>query len=91
MKKEIVKLKYRKPNLIEMYDYLDQVGGFSEKNVFKLKAMCIGAIAPYVNFEECGYATFAELLQDTDKRGLELAQLADRFYAEIIGVFAKKN
>jgi hypothetical protein len=91
LKKEAQKLKYRKPNLVEMYDYLDQVGGFSETNVFKLKAMCINAIAPYVNYAECGYETYNDLLLDTEKRGLELAQLADKFYAEIIGVFAKKN
>jgi hypothetical protein len=86
-----MELKYRKPNLVEMYDYLDQVGGFAEKNVFKLKALCIKAIEPYVNWKECGYESYDALLSDTDNRGLELAQLADKFYADIIGVFAKKS
>lgn len=84
------KLSYRKPNLVEVYEFLDAVNGLSEKNALKLKGDVIKFIGRFVNFKECGYESYDALLDDVNNRGLELAALADEFYKSVLGVFQKK-
>ena len=41
-------LKCRKPNVLEIYDYLEAVGSLQETNAIKLRGLMIKAIAPYL-------------------------------------------
>jgi len=86
-----MELKCRKPNLLEIYDYIDAIGGFQEENSVKLKRKIIAALEPFVNWQEAGYESFNALVSDTDNRAHELIKLSDELYKEVLGVLSKKS
>jgi len=88
---EKLELEFRKPNLVEVYEFLDAVNGLSGSSPLKMKGDIIKFIGKFVNWQKCGYENYESLLEDTSERGLELANLADKFYKEVLEVFSKKN
>lgn len=93
MQVETVKglLKCKKPNVLEIYDYLESVGSLREENAIKLQGMMIKAIKPYLDFSEMKEpVTFDEMISDPDNFFKPLVKLSDELYSAVIGVLSKK-
>jgi hypothetical protein len=84
-------LKLRKPNVLEVYDYLESIGSLQEENAIKLRGLLIKGIAPYLDFSGVeGVNSFDDLINDADTYFKPLTQLSDELYSLVIGVLSKK-
>jgi hypothetical protein len=85
-------LKCRKPNVLEVYDYLESVGSLKEENPIKLQGMMIKAIRPYLDISGLeGVASFDDLINDPDNFFKPLVNISDDLYFMVIGVLSKKD
>lgn len=84
-------LKCRKPNVLEIYDYLEAVGSLKEDDPIKLRGLMIKAVKPYIDLSELGGLSFEDLINDPDTFFSPLAKLSDELYTAVIGVLSKKD
>lgn len=84
-------LKCRKPNVLEIYDYLEAIGSFQEENNVKLRGLMIKAVKPYIVLDAMsGPQSFDDLLNDPETFFAALAKISDELYQSVIGVLSKK-
>lgn len=86
-------LKYRMPNILELYDLLDASGvngGMSE--ILKVKRNVIAHMGKLIDYSEIeGASSYEELLNMLDVMILPLSEIADELIAKILDVSKKKN
>lgn len=86
-------LKYRMPNVLEVYDLLDLSGvnnGITE--TLKIKRNVIQHMSALVDFSGIeGVSSYEELLNMPEDMILPLSDIADEVIAKIFEVFKKKN
>jgi non-canonical (house-cleaning) NTP pyrophosphatase len=84
-------LKYRMPNIVEIYDLLDKSGITSgESSTLKLKKNIIEAMGAMVEFSPM-YESYEELLNDTDNMIFAISEIADEILEKAFGAFKKKT
>ena len=84
-------LKCRKPNVLEIYDYLEAVGSLQEESAIKLRGMMIRAVKPYLLLDGLSEPlSFDDLVNDPDTFFSPLVKVSDDLYQAVIGVLAKK-
>jgi hypothetical protein len=84
-------LKYRMPNIVEIYDLLDKSGITSgESSSLKLKKNIIEAMGSMVEFSPM-YATYGDLLKDTDNMIFAISEIADEILEKSFNAFKKKT
>lgn len=85
-------LKCRKPNVLEVYDYLESVGSLKEENPIKLQGMMIKAIKPYLDTSGLSEnLSFEDMVNDPDNFFKPLVKVSDELYSMVIGVLSKKD
>jgi hypothetical protein len=85
------KLRLRKPNVLEIYDYLEAVGSLREDDPIRLQGLMIKAIRPYI--DESGMEEkigFDAMIENPDDYFKPLVKLSDELYYSVIGVLSKK-
>jgi hypothetical protein len=92
IKTELGPLKYRMPNLIEIYDLLDKSDAVANGNrPFKIKREFIKNMSDLVDFSAIeGVSSYDELLLKTDEMANPLSQIADEVFIKVSGIFEKK-
>lgn len=86
-------LKYRMPNILELYDLLDASGvngGMSE--ILKVKRNVIANMGSLIDYSEIdGANSYEELLNMLDVMIIPLSDIADELITKILDVSKKKN
>lgn len=85
-------IRCRKPNILEIYDYLDEVGSFREEDPIKLRGNMIRATRPYLDCSGLsGSPSFEDVMADADTYFKAISKISDDLYTMVIGVLSKKD
>jgi hypothetical protein len=86
-------LKYRMPNVLEVYDLLDASGVNSGiVDTLKIKRNVIAEMKSLVNYSEISeVSSYEGLLELSDEMTMPLSEIADEVIGKIFEVFKKKN
>jgi hypothetical protein len=92
IKTDLGLLKYRMPNLIEIYDLLDKSDAVSNANrPFKIKKEFIKNMGDLVDISSLeGISSYDDLLKETEIMAQPLSQIADEVFVKVSGIFEKK-
>lgn len=86
-------LKYRMPNVLEVYDLLDASGvngGITE--MLKIKRNVIASMEVLLDYSAIeGVSSYGDLLNNPEEMTMPLAEIADEVIAKIFDVFKKKT
>lgn len=92
IKTDLGLLKYRMPNLIEIYDLLDKSDAVSNASrPFRIKREFIKNMSDLVDISGIeGVSSYDELLNKTEAMAQPLSQIADEVFVKVSGIFEKK-
>jgi hypothetical protein len=84
-------LKYRLPNVVEGYEFLALVENTQgTSGFFKAKAKFISNLAPLLDYTNCGYPSFDDLLNDKENMMQPLSEISQEVLDDIMAAFSKK-
>lgn len=87
-------IKYRMPNIVEVYDLLDAADASENfAKPLKMKGEFIKNMGHLIDVSSLGVESYEDALkiENTEKMIGPLTELADIFYSKIVEVFAKKQ
>jgi len=86
-------LKYRMPNILEVYDLLEDSGfATGEKSPLKLKRNIIKLLEPFLDMSGIeGAEKFDDLISMVDDMAIPLSEIADEVMGKSFSAFKKKN
>jgi hypothetical protein len=86
-------LKYRMPNVLEVYDLLDSSGVNSGVvETLKIKRNVIASMESLLDYSLIeGVKSYQDILNDPEEMILPLGEIADEVIAKIFEVFKKKT
>ncbi len=86
-------LKYRMPNVLEVYDLLDSSGVNSGVvETLKIKRNVIASMESLLDYSSIdGVKSYQDILNDPEEMILPLGEIADEVIAKIFEVFKKKT
>jgi len=87
-------LKYRMPNILEIYDILDSSGIYDKekKSQLRIKGNVLKSMGFLIDFSGIeGVESYEQLLEDADCMMVPLASIADEVMLKTFDVFKKKS
>lgn len=85
-------LKYRLPNIIEIYDLIEDSGILKGVHAFTLKRNMVASIGKFIDFSDIeGVNSYEDLLSDVDCMIFPLGEIADVYIEKIVSVLKKKS
>lgn len=84
-------LKYRMPDILEVYDLLEISSLADKGNLLKTKKKIIKEMGPMLDFSGLeGINSYEDILKDFDTFALVTSEIADEILVKIVSVFRKK-
>jgi hypothetical protein len=84
-------LKYRMPDILEVYDLLDVSSLADKGNLLKTKKKIIKEMGPMLDWSGIdGVNSYDDLIKDFDTFALVTSEIADEILVKIVSVFRKK-
>jgi hypothetical protein len=85
-------IKYRLPNIVEGFEFLAMIDAIkTNSDFFKVKAKFIANLGSLLDYSDCGYKSYDELLLDKDNMMFPLSQISQEVFDDITGALAKKD
>lgn len=84
-------LKYRMPDILEVYDLLEISSLADKGNLLKTKKKIIKEMGPMLDLSDLdGVNSYEDVLKDFDTFALVTSEIADEILVKIVSVFRKK-
>ena len=84
-------LRYRMPDILEVYDLLDVSSLADKGNLLKTKKKIIKEMGPMLDWSGIeGVSSYDDLIKDFDTFALVTSEIADEILVKIVSVFRKK-
>jgi hypothetical protein len=85
-------LKYRLPNIAEAHKFISFFYKVNESNeVFFIKGSVIGGMGSLINYQDLGYSSYDEVLNDRENMTVAISQIGQEIFDDMLDFLTKKN